>query len=385
MKILILSDACFNDNIFPLYKAMLAKGLDVTCLINLSSLHSMLFNIDRRIPMQSIIPAEQYPEIRVYEKYVDLSHMYLINHDVDRRHFWRDLTSSLAVIDFIKKGKYDVIHTDMLFKRSQVFWYIYRKKIVNIIHDPFPHSGVKLTIENKIRKKLRYWLIKHFVILNKTHLDDFCQYYNLKKEQVSVNLLGPLDCIRIYSDDDIQQSSNMILFFGRIVKYKGIEYLCEAMKIVHSKIPDAHVIIAGAGNYYFDKREYEGLDYFEFINRFIDEKELACLLQKSTISICYYTDATQSGGVLTSFVFNKPVIASDIPTMREVIEDEYNGLLVPPKKPELLAEAIIRLLTDSDLKDKIINNVKYELYNGDNSWSRIVDKYVEIYHKVISE
>ena len=71
--------------------------------------------------------------------------------------------------------------------------------------------------------------------------------------------------------------------------------------------------------------------------------------------------------------------------MREVIEDEYNGLLVPPKKPELLAEAIIRLLTDSDLKDKIINNVKYELYNGDNSWSRIVDKYVEIYHKVISE
>ena len=51
-----------------------------------------------------------------------------------------------------------------------------------------------------------------------------------------------------------------ILFFGQIVEYKGVEYLLEAMKIVHSHYPELMLVIAGGGRFYFDVEPYRRLD-----------------------------------------------------------------------------------------------------------------------------
>lgn len=362
-----------------MYKAMVDKGLDVTCLINLSSLKVALFNIKQRLPKQAIIHANEYSELQIFNKYVDMSRMYLVNHQVDIKHPWRELTSALAIMAFIRKGNYDIIHCDFPFQRAKLLLYSFRKKIVWVQHDPFPHSGHNYPWEYRKALSLAYKLIPKFVILNHYHFDRYCKEYHLKPSQVFVNSLGPLECINLFKTNNVQQRRNNVLFFGRIVQYKGVEYLCEAMKTVHESIPDATVTIAGSGKFYFDVDPYRTLPYFEIHNHYITEEELALFIQQCSISICAYTDATQSGGILTSFAMKKPVIASDLDTMKEIVKDGYDCLLVPPKDSKALAGAIIRLLSNDALRETITNNIKEESQSGRLSWGAIVEKYLEIY------
>lgn len=382
MKILIFSEACFNDNIFPLYRKMKEMGVDVTCLINLSSLKMSLFNIEKRIPKNAIIKASEYKELSMYNKYMDMSDLYLVNHEVDRKHPWREITRTIEVYRFIKKGNFDVIHTDILFRRSYMLLYAFRNKTMFVQHDTFAHTGMEFSKSHQKYLSIAHKYLKCITILNKEDYNSFCTNYKLSPSRVFVNKLGLLDCMTVYSDDRIKERKNNVLFFGRIVKYKGIEYLCEAMVKVHKHIPDATVTIAGAGEYYFDKSPFEKLNYFEFYNRFIEEKELAKMLQECSVSICAYTDATQSGGVLTSFAMGKPVIATNIETMKEVVCDGKYGLLVPPRDSDALADAIIRLLKDNNLRKSISENIKMEYSQGERSWSYIANQYISIYNKM---
>lgn len=385
MKILIFSEACFNDNIIPLYRTMKEKDLDITCLINLSSLKIALFNIEKRIPKQGIIKATEYKELRIYEKYMNMDNLYLVNHDVDRKHPWREITRAIDVFNFIRKGNFDVIHTDIWYRRGFLPLYLFGYKTMFVQHDTFAHTGMSFSKWHLRYLKWAHKYNKAITILNKKDYNKFCEVYKLPSEKVYVNKLGLLDCMTIYSSESIQERTNNVLFFGRIVAYKGIEYLCDAMKIVHESIPDATVTIAGSGNYYFDKSEYEKLPYFEFHNRFIEEEELAKMLQECSISICTYTDATQSGGVLTSFAMNKPVIATNIDSMRELVVDDKFGILVPPRDSEALAKAIVQILQDDKKRLRIMDNIRTEYSEGVRSWSYIVDQYIAIYENILKK
>ncbi len=59
-----------------------------------------------------------------------------------------------------------------------------------------------------------------------------------------------------------------------------------------------------------------------------------------------YTEASQSGVVSTAYGFGKPVVVTDVGSIPEIVDDGVTGLIVPPRDPAALAEAIIRLLKD---------------------------------------
>lgn len=380
MKILIFSEVCFIDNIFPLFRSMKENGYDVTCLINLSRLNTTIFNINKRIGTQSIVKATDYPEVRVYNKYMDLEHVYFVNHAVTRKYPWREWKRTFDVYQFIKKGDFDIIHTDM--QMQGTYKYIYKffgKKMVFVQHDPVEHSGMEWSVQTKKMFRYIHKYVSKFAILNPQYLEEFCNVNNISKDRVLVNALGPLDCIGLYKNSNIKERKYNVLFFGRIVKYKGIEYLCQAMEKVHEQIPEATVTIAGSGKFYFDISKYNKLPYFEIHNRFIGIEELAHLLQECSISICYYTDATQSGGVLTSFTMNRPVIASNIEAMRMTVKNGYNGVLVKPCDATALAESIVDLLCNGEKRNMLSRNIENDFLYGDNSWSVIVEKYIEFY------
>lgn len=379
MKVLIYSAAHFSDNTLPLYKAMKAKGVDVTLLFELGNANVCLFNEVKMIPRKGIFKAIDYPSFRRYEKYCNLDDVYVENCPGIRHRELGMLASTLRVIKFIRKGNFDVIHIDFL----PILWkaplLIFFKKMTLIQHEAIPHAR-KLDYITKLFRKIEYHIIPKIVILNNSLYEQFCQRYNLNNSHVLVNKLGPLDCIKVFVDDNKPYDSKKFVFWGRIVEYKGLEYLCQAMPIVHEKVPDAKLVIAGGGEFYFNIEPYKSLSYIKIVNKYLDMEDLAAEIADCAFTICPYVSSSQSGGVITSLVLGKPVIGTNFDTMKEMLEDEVTGLLVPPRDVDALAAAIIRLLEDIPLQQRMMKNIKTQ-NDADKSWSQIADKYLEFYKK----
>ena len=387
MKILYISSTAFADCTIPLIKSLQETGVDVTYLLTITptSLHSSIIDIDKQIPEVGIFPATSYSELKVFEDYFKTDKFYVSNRPAGSNYrsllYWREY---FQLIKFIKKGQFDLIHTDVYHTGFRLALYKIFNNWVTTVHDPFPHSGSEHAKENKYRNYV-YKNSKGLVVLNKNQYDDFCDYYKLDKKRVLLNRLGLYENINMFVGNNYVPRNKNVLFFGRIAPYKGVEYLCKAMSLVRKVVPDASLTIAGNGSFDFGIEKYLGECNIDLRNRFIPVKEIVELLQRCRVCVCPYTDATQSGVVMTSFALRKPVIATKVGGMDEAIVDGQTGLLVPPRDYEALATAIIRVLNDDELCDSMSRNIMEDFYNGVRSWQSISQKYTNFYRSLISE
>ena len=86
---------------------------------------------------------------------------------------------------------------------------------------------------------------------------------------------------------------------------------------------------------------------------------------------------------MTSFSLHKPVVATNVGGLGEMIEDGKNGLLVTPKDSDALASAIISLLEDRERLKSMSRYICEEYEQGNRSWSAIADKYIGFYKKIL--
>ena len=377
MKVLIYSSAFFSDNTLPLYKALQAKGADVTLLYHLTRKNSALFDDKDLIHKQGIFKAIEYPSIKRYESYCNLDNVFVENNPDG--HIWdmESLFSTRRVLHFIKKGEYDYIHTDILF----MFWKLallrYRKITIRAIHEPIPHAH-KVSLIDRFFRYVNFKLTPKIVIYNHFLKNEFCEKYNIKPQRVLAENLGQLDTITVFKNINTNVSSKKIVFWGRISRYKGLEFLCEAMTKVHAKIPDATLVIAGSGDFYFDIEPYRKLPYIEIIHRFLDAKDLAQIISDCMFTVCPYVSSSQSGGVVTSLVMGKPVIGTDLEAMHEMIEDKITGLLVPPRDATQLANAIIYLLENNQVREEMVRNIE-ERNKQNHGCEKVADALIPFY------
>lgn len=381
MRVLIYSAAHFSDNTLPLYRAMQSLGVDVTLLIELTRPKVNLFNEDELRKHVGIFKATEYASFRRYETYCDLSNVYVENAPGIRQRNIKMLRSTRNVEKFIEEGGFDVIHTDILLMLWKTPLLKYHKIITLIQHEAIPHAR-KTDLTTRIFRKINYGLIPRIVILNPFVYEDFCTKFKIDKERVLINKLGPLDCITVFAKDSVHVNTKRLVFWGRIVSYKGLEYLCKAMISVHKSVPDAELIIAGGGDFYFDIEPYKQLPFIKIIHRYLDMDELATLIASCAFTVCPYVSSSQSGGVITSLVMGKPVVGTDIKAMHEMIVEGETGLLVPPRNDQALADAIVHLLTDERLQKKMSSCIEKN-NSEDQSWLQIALKYIDFYQRKI--
>lgn len=384
MKILFISSPAFADCDFPLIRSYQEKGFDVTYLLLLRpySLRSTLFDINEQIKVNDIIPASSYKELKVYESYFNLDKVYISNRTSKKNSSFISLMECMRIIKFIKKEQFDIIHTDVILNMWYLLIYkIFNKKIILTVHDPFPHTG-DATHKNIFARKQIMSKLKNFVLLNRNQKNDFIRYYGLENKNVFVNRLGIYDNVRSFANKTNKERTHNVLFFGRISPYKGLDILCQAMVLVRKTIPDATLTIAGNGKIYFDFSSYEKFLWIEKHNHFINMEDIAKYLQECTITVCPYIDATQSGVIMTSYSMGKPVIASNVGGLGEMVEDKKSGLLVSPGDVKELANSIITLLRDDDMRSQMREYIKKEYHEGKKSWNSIRDKYIEFYSMV---
>lgn len=383
MKVVYFSSTSFSDTDFPLIHEYQKKGIDVYFLIHLAPYNkrSTLIDIKTLINKPAILPASEYKEIGIYKDYIDLSKVYVINSTESSVRTWNNIKLTFQVYSFIKKINPDIIHLLSPLDTFSTIMYRFRANMVLTMHDPFPHTG-ESNVRRAFFRNVAMKLVPKFVLLNDIQKEDFKKVYHIKEEQILVNKIGRFDYLDLWKEKTTKKKSHNVLFFGRISPYKGIEYLCQAMLKVKEQVPDATLTIAGGGKIYFDIASYQKHDWVKVINRYVGMEELAGLLQNCALSVCPYTDATQSGVIMTSFSLCKPVVATNVGGLGEMVDDQKTGLLVSPKDVDALAQGIITLLKNDMLRKEMSNNIKNDYFVGEKTWKTIADKYIGFYKTI---
>jgi len=125
-------------------------------------------------------------------------------------------------------------------------------------------------------------------------------------------------------------------------------------------------------------------DNFIVHNYRIPYKEGAELFQRCSVVVLPYIDASQSGVIPTAYGFKKPIVVTDVGSIPEIVDDGVTGFIVPPRNTEALADAIVKLLEDEDLR-KQMGESAYKKLKTDLSWDKIAEKTIEVYKKAINE
>lgn len=387
MKVLYITSSWFVDGDFPLVKHLIESGVEIHLCIKVFSDHlsSTLFDIKNAYPKQGVVDSGVFGnDIDFFKEYLGIDKIHVINytHKSSRIYNPELVKDEINLIESINP---DVIHH---IGWPSVCEYPIQKrygyKMLITMHDPVPHVINAQSRIYRCFRRLTKNSVNHYVLLNSQLTNRFVQYYGIHENRVHYSRLGNFDVIKVYGDTPIVDGK-YLLYFGRISPYKGVEYLLEAFETVKENYPDIKLVLAGSGKYHFDITPFQNDQQIVFINRYIANEELASLIRNSLFIICPYVSATQSGVVASAFALDKPVIATKVGGLPDMIQDGKTGLLVKERDVDALSNAIERLLTETDLLDIMSNNIKSEALNSIHSWAKIADTYVNIYQTIINE
>ncbi|WP_054847330.1 glycosyltransferase [Methanoculleus chikugoensis] len=129
-----------------------------------------------------------------------------------------------------------------------------------------------------------------------------------------------------------------------------------------------------------------GRDTFEVYNYRIPYEEGARLFQQASVVALPYLEASQSGVIPTAYGFRRPVVVTDVGgSLPEVVDDGVTGYVVPPRDPEALAAAIVRLLKDPPGACRRMGGERgYAKLKTDMAWSTIARSLLAVYGELAS-
>jgi len=183
-----------------------------------------------------------------------------------------------------------------------------------------------------------------------------------------------------------------ILFIGRLIDWKGTEYLIKALPKILETYPGTKLLLVGSGP---QKRRLVTLSRSLGITNtvlFIGEvgqEELPKFYSLATVfvlpSIVNDKGETEGLGVvlLEAMACGLPVIGSNVGGIPDIISDGETGLLATPKDPDDLARKIIRLLSDETLRKSLIKN-GLNLVRNNFSWDVIADEFEMLYRNTVA-
>jgi glycosyltransferase involved in cell wall biosynthesis len=143
-------------------------------------------------------------------------------------------------------------------------------------------------------------------------------------------------------------TGNVALFFGHVRPFKGLDIALDAWRLLKT---DVTLVVAGEV-WWKGEEEYRsraaGLRNVRLEFRFIPDAEIAAYFAAADVVLAPYRIEAQSGVALTSFHFARPVIATSVGGLPEIIDEGVNGMLVPPEDPAALARAVDAFFARSD-------------------------------------
>jgi glycosyltransferase involved in cell wall biosynthesis len=337
------------------------------------------------VAAQTVLEGHFPAEVQKYWR--DLASFNFVVHNCPRSLHPNSWLTSSKALRFVRSLNPTVVHLDDVSLR--LAWALYELgdvPLVLTVHDPEPHSG-----ERHWRMDLARWLtfarVQKFVLRNRAQIETFCQRYRVPSDRVESFPLGICEVFREWTGNDTQDLSGetpTILFFGRLSPYKGLDVLYDAIPRVSATIPGVRVVVAGKAIPGYTPPPpplLPGGSTIDVMSEYISNSRLARLFQEATVVVCPYTDATQSGVVLTAYGFRKPVVATNVGGLPEYVTNGKTGIVVSPRDPNALADALIAVLSNCLLRRRLIEGIE-TLANGQLSWGSIACLAMAVYNSL---
>lgn len=171
-------------------------------------------------------------------------------------------------------------------------------------------------------------------------------------------------------------TKRVILYFGYVRAYKGLNVLIDAMRHLND------VLLLVVGEFYDDEQKYRRQvkdlnleSNVRFFSDYVPNDKVGIYFSAADVVVLPYLSATQSGIIQIAYNFDKPVIATDVGGLAEVVIDEHTGYIVPPNNAPALAEAI-KQYYDNNREADFSENVKKEKQKY--SWTNFVKNIEEL-------
>jgi len=233
-------------------------------------------------------------------------------------------------------------------------------KLMAVCHNIIPHEK---RIGDKTLSKYFLNKIDYFIPLSDQVKKDLFLFVKNPVYKLLPLPVFSLFGVRVNKDEAKKYlniiDKNILLFFGFIRDYKGLDVLIEAFALVRKKM-DVKLIVAG--EFYEPEEKYLNLiSKYNLENSiilkkdFIPTSEVKYYFSAADAVVLPYKSATQSGIVQVAVNFCKPVIATNVGGIGEVIEEGKTGYVVEKENPEKLAQAIIRFYNDDKEKEFSLN------------------------------
>ena len=215
---------------------------------------------------------------------------------------------------------------------------------------------------------------KPFNVISESTADDIVAR-GIPRRDISVIHCG-IDR-EIYSHDSSVQKYDRptILYLGRVKKYKSIQHLIIAFKKLNTSLPNAKLMIVGAGDYTLNLQSLAaslGLSEDVDFAGFVSQKEKVDRLRRAHVSVL---PSLKEGWGLTNIEANSvgtTVVAADVPGLRNSVQDGVTGLLYEHGNTELLAQKLLRILEDDEYRRQLESGaLKWaEKFNWDSAAKR---------------
>lgn len=304
----------------------------------------------------------------------------------------------LRMLFFIMSKRKCIAHFQFFRRKMDIFFLVLLRilgtGIVYTAHNVLPHETKRF---DKFRAKILYKasgsiivhsdfiknkLVKEFPFCEtKTHIiphgnfDNYLPEENITKREARGQL-------------EISIDAQVILFFGYIREYKGLDLLIDAFELVAEKNDKIILIIAGAPlneelrnkyNNQILKSAYRDRIINHF--KFIPSEDIPLYFQSSDFVILPYRSIDHSGIIHLAYSFSKPVIATNVGDFSEVIEDNKSGMILERNTPSNLAEAILKMCSEND-SEKMGKHAKF-LSENKYSWENVSTLTLKVYNTLI--
>lgn len=287
-----------------------------------------------------------------------------------------------------KEKSFDLSHSFFSVPCGFLSWWFWKTKripyIISLRGADVPGYSDRFTFIYKLITPLIkvIWQKARFVISNSQGLKDLA-LQSAPQQPIGIIYNG-IDTQEFFPRENSTEATKNIIVVSRLTQRKGIDYLIEAMSEVSKAVPQSRLILAGDGNAREELEEKTrslGLQNSIIFRGLIDHKLLAKeIYQKADIFVLPSLNEGMSNTMLEALASGLPLIATPTGGSEELIKEGVNGYIVPMKNSQILAEKIITVLQNDNLRIRLGENSRQKAESL--SWEKVAESYKKLYQKI---